>query len=411
MKPLLALFTSLMLFSCELQTIEDDTKSPKEIPLAKSTQDMIKADNDFGFTVFRKVLEQNPATDNVFVSPTSIALALAMTYNGAAGETKTAMETVLKKQGLSTEEINSGYKSLIDALASVDPKVLLEIANSIWYRQDFSVLSTFIDVNQQYYNALVTPLDFASPGAPGTINGWVNDNTHGKIPEVIDNISADVVMYLINAIYFKGTWKFEFKEEDTEDEPFTLEGGATVDVPFMKQETSLPIASNELFTMLEMPYGQGNFCMDVILPKTGRTTDEVVAALTPENWDTWIAGLVEDNVDLWFPRFKFSYQNLLNEELSDLGMGVAFSGAADFSGINGTGGICISKVLHKSFVEVNEEGTEAAAVTVVEMEYTSAGPGNTLKIDKPFLFAIREVKTGTVLFIGRVQNPLTNINE
>jgi len=137
----------------------------------------------------------------------------------------------------------------------------------------------------------------------------------------------------------------------------------------------------------------------------------VVAALTPENWDTWIAGLVEDNVDLWFPRFKFSYQNLLNEELSDLGMGVAFSGAADFSGINGTGGICISKVLHKSFVEVNEEGTEAAAVTVVEMEYTSAGPGNTLKIDKPFLFAIREVKTGTVLFIGRVQNPLTNINE
>jgi serpin B len=163
--------------------------------------------------------------------------------------------------------------------------------------------------------------------------------------------------------------------------------------------------------MVEMPYGQGNFCMDVILPNEGHMTDEVVATMTPENWDMWIAALTGKNVDLWFPKFKFSYKNLLNEELSDLGMGIAFSDWADFSGINGIGGLRISRVLHKTFVEVNEEGTEAAAVTAVEVELTSVGPGNTLKIDKPFLFAIREVKTGTVLFIGRVQNPLTDRNE
>jgi serpin B len=149
----------------------------------------------------------------------------------------------------------------------------------------------------------------------------------------------------------------------------------------------------------------------VILPNEGHMTDEVVATMTPENWDMWIAALTGKNVDLWFPKFKFSYKNLLNDELSDLGMGIAFSDWADFSGINGIGGLRISRVLHKTFVEVNEEGTEAAAVTAVEVELTSVGPGNTLKIDKPFLFAIREVKTGTVLFIGRVQNPLTDRNE
>jgi serpin B len=411
MKPIAILLAAILLTSCEKQNTQKESLSPKDIPLAKSTQDMIKSDNAFGFTVFQRVLENNPSTDNVFISPTSIALALAMTYNGAAGDTKTAMEATLQKAGLTTEEINTGYKSLIDALVSVDPKVLLEIANSIWYDQNFSVLQSFIDVNQQYYNALVSPLDFAAASASSTINGWVNDNTHGKIPEVIQGIPGDVVMYLINAIYFKGKWKFEFEKDNTEEEPFTLKNGDALEVPFMKQETTLPAMSNDMFSMVEMPYGQGNFVMDVMLPNDGHTTDEVVAALTPENWDAWIAGLTERNISIWFPKFKFTYSNLLNDELSDLGMGVAFSGDADFSGINGTGGLAISRVLHKSFVEVNEEGTEAAAVTVVEIELTSAGPGNEFKIDKPFLFAIREVKTGTILFMGRVQNPLTATNE
>jgi len=347
----------------------------------------------------------------VFISPTSIALALAMTYNGAAGDTKTAMEATLQKAGLTTEEINTGYKSLIDALVSVDPKVLLEIANSIWYDKNFSVLQSFVDVNQQYYNALVSPLDFAAASAPAAINDWVNDKTHGKIPEVIQGIPGDVVMYLINTIYFKGKWKFEFEKDNTEVEPFTLKNGDTEQVPFMKQETSLPALQNALFSMVELPYGQGNFVMDVMLPNENHTTDEIVAALNPENWDSWIASLTDRNINIWFPKFKFNYKNELNDELSDLGMGIAFSDMADFSGINGTGGLAISRVLHKSFVEVNEEGTEAAAVTVVEIIETSAGPGNEFKIDRPFLFAIREVKTGSVLFMGRVQNPLTGTNE
>ncbi len=411
MKPILFLLAAILLTSCEKQNTQKESPAPKDIPLAKSTQDMIKSDNAFGFSVFQKVLENNPSTDNVFISPTSIALALAMTYNGAAGDTKTAMEATLQKAGLTTDEINTGYKSLIDALVSVDPKVLLEIANSIWYKQNYSVQQSFIDVNQQYYNALVSPIDFTDASAPATINGWVNENTHGKIPEVIQGIPGDVVMYLINAIYFKGKWKFEFEKDNTEAEPFTLKNGDTEQVPFMKQETSLPALQNALFSMVELPYGQGNFVMDVMLPNEGHTTDEIVAALTPENWDSWIASLTDRNLNIWFPKFKFNYKNELNDELSDLGMGIAFSDMADFSGINGTGGLAISRVLHKSFVEVNEEGTEAAAVTVVEIIETSVGPGNEFKIDRPFLFAIREVKTGTILFMGRVQNPLTDTNE
>jgi serine protease inhibitor len=398
------------LFSCE--NSEDVPQERKQINISKTTADIIKSDNDFGLELFQKVISNDTEAANTFVSPTSIALALAMTYNGADGETKTAMESTLKKQGLTPDEINKSYKSLVDALVSVDPKVLLEIANSIWYREGFTVLPEFVRTNQDYYDARVSSLDFNDPGAPGVINSWVSDKTHNRIEEIIDEIPAEAVMYLINAIYFKGIWQIEFDKEKTSDGPFYLKGGSQVTVPVMKQISTLKHTTNETFSMVELPYGQGNYSMVVLLPQAGYSTDDLVTAITPGNWNDWINSLSEKDVDLQLPKFTYEYKNTLNDELEAMGMGVAFTDLADFSKINGTGNLFISKVLHKSFVEVNEEGTEAAAVTSVEIELTAIPEPGYIKfyVDHPFVFVIRETTTGAILFIGRVQNPLIQTN-
>lgn len=413
MKNILCLMIVILIscFSCEKS--EDPVHPGKKITITKTTSEIITADNAFGLELFQKVVASDTEADNIFISPTSVALALAMTYNGADGETKTAMENTLKKNGFTIDEINTSYKSLIDALVSVDPKVLLEIANSIWYRQEFSVLPEFISVNQEYYDAEVSPLDFNLPSAPDVINNWVADKTHDKITQIINEIPGDAVMYLINAIYFKGIWLYEFDEEYTNDDLFYLKGGSSITVPFMQQEATLRYATNALFSMIELPYGEGNYNMIVMLPHTGSTTEDIVALLTAENWDGWIIALTEQNVKVMLPKFKFEYKNKLNDELDAMGMGVAFSDQADFSKINPEEDLFISKVLHKSFVEVNEEGTEAAAVTAVEISLTSVGPEpdyTLFKADRPFLFAIREKDTGAIIFIGSLQNPLSGSN-
>lgn len=404
---------SAMLFSgCEKNSGTDDTpREPGNLNLTQKTTEIIEADNDFGLTLFNKALAATEA-DNVFVSPTSVALALAMTYNGAAGDTKTAMETALHKQGFTTDEINQSYKSLIESLVSIDPKVLLQIANSIWYRQGFNVLPQFLTVNQNFYDAEVSELDFGSPAALGAINGWVDEKTNHKIEKIIEEIPGDVVMYLINAVYFKGMWKYAFDKKNTFDGPFFTNDDSQVTVPFMQQEAEVAYCQGGNFSMVDLPYGRGNFSMTVLLPNADVEVDDITASLNTDNWNTWLAQGYVRKVKLIVPKFTFSYKNILNDELSAMGMGIAFLPQADFSGINGVGNLNISKVIHKTFVDVNEEGTEAAAVTAVEMELTSvpADPP-VFHVDRPFVFAIRETTTGAILFIGLVKNPLTTENE
>ena len=406
MIPTILFMILFMLNACEKD--EDLQPAGKEINISKTTREMIVSDNQFGIDLFMKVVNEEDDTRNIMISPTSIALALAMTYNGADTDTKTAMETTLRKSGFSQDEINNGYRSLMDALINVDPDVLLEIANSIWYRQGFNVLPDFISINRDFYDAEVNELDFSLPAAPEQINDWVADKTHDKITQIISNIQNDVVMYLINAIYFKGIWQMEFDKEDTQDSQFRLQNGSTVTVPMMRQEAALKYSHQDAFSMLELPYGKGNYSMNILLPDEGYTPEDILEDLTPENWENWISSLSEINVTVQLPKFKFEYKNSLIEELSSLGMGIAFSDAADFSKINGTGGLLISDVIHKTFVEVSEEGTEAAAVTAVVM-VTSAIPGEPQVIpfiaDHPFLFVIREWDTGTILFLGVVRNP------
>ncbi len=406
-KIILGLIVTLVVTSCEKQN--DHPQDDKKINNTKTTEQIIKADNQFGFDLFKRVIANDDTKDNIFISPTSVALALAMAYNGAEGDTKTAMEETLRKNGLTPEEINQSYKSLVDALIQLDPKVLLEIANSIWYRHDFEVLPEFINTNTTYYNAEVRSLIF-NEEAKDIINAWVADKTHDKIKEVLDFIPPYAIMYIINAIYFKGIWKSEFEKNKTSALPFYLKDGSVIQVPTMQQQDTFKYLNNDLFSAIELPYGNGNFSMVIMLPANDKSTDDIINQLNPENWSNWISGLSEKEVVLHLPRFKFEYKKLLNDDLTDMGMGIAFSANADFSKIDPTCGMLISRVIHNTYVEVNEEGTEAAAVTVVEFVGTSIIDEVPvyLNIDRPFLFVIREKDTGAILFIGRVNNPLKN---
>lgn len=398
--PLILIF---VFCSCNLQS----TDELNEIEVTEKAARLIEANNDFGFEMFKNVFSAEKSDENIMVSPLSVSLALAMTYNGAGNETKIAMEKTLKVYGLSPVDINASYFDLVNALKSLDPKVLLEIANAIYYRNNFAVENSFIKTNQQYYNAEVSSLDFSSPNALKTINGWVAQKTHGKIETILDEIKPSHVMFLLNAIYFKGVWTKEFNKKNTELKPFYLKNGTTIQTETMQRLDTLPFASNTLFSAIQLSYGKESYNMYVFLPEPGKNLQDIVDQLNNDNWQTWMKSFsVKQDIDIKFPKLKYDYEIKLNDVLTEMGMGVAFTGAADFTGINKAGGLYIDYVKHKTFIEVNEEGTEAAAVTIVAIDKTSVGPQKTaFHVNRPFLYAIIEKSTGAVLFIGTVTNP------
>lgn len=407
MKTFIAVLLSASVMSCHKQ--DDQVKGDLNNLPEKSAQ-VITSGNSFGLELFRKVIQDAENTKNTMVSPLSVALALSMATNGAVGETKTEMENTMKMHGLTPEQINKARKALVAALQSADPDVLLEIANAIYYRQGLNVKSDFVTLNKDYYNAQVQALNFASPDALGIINGWVASKTRNKIPTIIDQIDPDLVMVLLNAIYFNGIWKYKFGEKTTHNLPFTFGDGSQKEVAQMSQETSLEYTSNNLFSAIQLPYGKGDYRMTVILPQTNKSTGDVVAAMTDENWKNWMKSFVmTQNVVVTMPRFKFSWEMRLNEMLQAMGMIRAFDpGRADFSAIADVkpNNLFISFVIHKTYIDVNENGTEAAAVTGIGFSVTSAPSGKTyFSVDRPFLFAITEKTTGAILFIGEVRSP------
>ncbi|HDR50933.1 MAG TPA: serpin family protein [Mariniphaga anaerophila] len=407
-KSVLIFLTALLFAGCNLPGNTPD----EELNVTEKTARLIDAENQFGFELYQHVFSSETEYKNIMVSPLSVSLALAMTYNGANGETKTAMEKTLKVYGLTPDDINTSYRDLVNALKSLDPKVLLEIANAIFYRDDFQVENEFVSINKNYYDAGVSALDFGNEQKSlETINGWVAEKTHDKIETIIDRITRNHVMFLLNAIYFKGTWQKEFNEKSTEKLPFYLESGESIETQMMQRLDTLPYMKNDLFSAIELSYGKGNYNMVVFLPENDKTLDEIVSKLDKENWETWMESFQEtQSVDIKLPRFKYEYEIVLNDVLTEMGMGVAFTGAADFTGINRGGGLNIDYVKHKSFIEVNEEGTEAAAVTVVAIERTSVGGPEKVPfyVNRPFMYVITEKSTGAVLFMGTVKNPLAN---
>jgi len=378
----------------------------EDIVMTQKSVQLVKADNAFTFNLFNSLPESQGK--NVMVSPLSISLALSMTLNGADGTTKADMINALGLKELSVEEINQVYSDLITALKKADPNVVMNVANSIWIKKNYPVLEPFILTNQKYYDAHVEKLDFNS-AALNTINSWVNEKTNAKIPKILDEISAEEIMFLINAIYFNGKWQVQFEKSQTQDGPFTLASGTLVSVPLMKIKEKFGYSEQSGYEALKMPYGRGKFEMVILLPDVGKSPDQVMAQLSPSAWQTLKSSLNSPvKIDVWMPRLKFTWESDLNGILSSLGMAVAFSESqANFSKINTNDRLFITKVKHKTFVEVNEEGTEAAAVTSVGIGVTSVGPGGPeFHAIRPFLFFITEEDTGAILFAGKVENPL-----
>ena len=333
-----------------------------------------------------------------------------MALNGASGETEQAMTHTLQLQGLDSESINPGYAGLRQTLLMSDPKVTLTIANSLWARQGFSFKQDFLQRNTQFFGAEVSTLDFMDPNTLTTINQWVNTNTSGKITKILDEINPDAVLFLINAIYFKGSWQTEFEPARTRDGTFHLATGGEKQVPMMMRTGDYRYYENyeENFQAISLPYGDGRISMYIFLPSREFNLNTFLDGLNTENWENWISQFREQEVFLSMPKFKLEYEKTLNNPLQSLGMGIAFApGGADFSrmadlevlGRN----LYIGEVLHKAVVEVNEEGTEAAAVTSIGVRVTSAPPA--FIADRPFFFSIRDNQTKTVLFMGVVVDP------
>lgn len=385
---------------------DDNNFSPGNIDLSLKQQSIINNTNDFGIRLF-KSLNSNVTNSNLFISPLSISMALGITYNGSAGTTKTAFEQTLGYTGLDQKDINTTYKTLLDYFPTCDNKVTLDIANSIWYRQDFPVLQGFIDTNKKYFYAQVSPLDFTDPGAKDIINKWVSDNTNNKIPSIINEITPDNVMFLINAVYFKGLFKMTFDKTKTADFPFKLSDGTTKQVLMMNQKASHFFFENSTFKSIELQYSNGRYNMEIFVPKDGSTVEDIINQLSIPNWASWLSSYIkQQEVFVSLPKFKFSYEETLNNSLTDLGLGIAFTVSADFTNINPAGQLYISKVKHKTYVDVNEEGTEAAAVTSVGISVTSVGNPVYFNVDRPFLFMISEKASKSILFIGKVMDPV-----
>jgi serpin B len=371
-------------------------------PLSAQEQDVLAAANAFSFALWHE-LNATPSSDNLFVSPLSASFALGMAMNGAAGQTLDEMRGVLQFGNSPLAEIDAGYEALIDLLTSLDPSVTMQIANSIWYRDTFSFNKPFLDVAASSFDATVTGLDFSDPSSLSTINGWVDTKTNHKITSILDQIRPDDVMFLINAIYFKADWRAKFDAAKTADAPFHgVNGDHTV--PLMHRSDEMSYTETDSYQAVDLPYGDSSFTMTVILPKPSSDVDAVARSLTPESWTTLVGGVRTTRVDLSLPRMKLEWEKSLVPELRTLGMHAAFENA-DFTPMSPAGrDLVISQVKQKAFVNVDEEGTEAAAVTVVGVTVTSAPLTIQMRVDRPFIFAIRERLSGTVLFIGKVMD-------
>lgn len=419
----LALLSALALIGCSSITHSNVANSNKpshsnvavEDQNNKSSGDaldsrLVAGNERFGFKLFAEVTKQD-AGKNVFISPASVGLALAMTYNGAEGETKQAMSRALEAGGMSVDELNHAYAQLKAALDSPDPKVQLSIANSLWAKKSITFKPDFIQRDKQFYGAEVTALDFNDPAAAVTINSWVSDKTKGKIDKIVDQIDAQSILFLINAIYFKGKWSVEFDKAKTKDDTFTTGSGQQKRHPMMQQSGKYNYYEDKTFQAVSLPYGAGRVSMYIFLPANSTSLVDLQKNLTAANWDSWMKQFVQTQGDISVPRFRVEYEIGLNEALKALGMGIAFDPArANFTGMVQTSeNAFISRVKHKTFAEVNEEGTEAAAATSVEMRATSVmRPPKTFRmiVDHPFFFAIRDNKTGTMLFMGSIVDPL-----
>jgi len=401
----------LGLSACTDENVGSMNNAPNLRDLSVPEQELVQTSNAFAFEIFRKV-EELAEEQNTFISPLSISMALHMTANGAEGATKEEMKTVLGVSQLSDTEANQAVEDLTELLLNMDKKVALSIANSIWYKDLFTLREEFSRLIREQYDGRIEGLDFSKPETvKNTINSWVEQKTNGKIKDLLEDVPANAVMYLVNAIYFKADWQYQFDAGKTEDAPFFPENASEVQVPTMFSEgVKLRSFFHEKFRLVELPYGNGQYQMSILLPHTDYSTDDVLAEMDADSFAQWTTHADTVITELYMPKFKSEFKMELKPSLIEMGMEKPFGPEADFSNFfqeDIGSDLFISKVIHQSFIEVNESGTEAAAATAVEISYTSATPPvpPVVRIDRSFVYLIHEKHSGAILFAGRMLNP------
>lgn len=400
---LLCLLAFSCITACGKDNPEDVDDGPDKafepIELTKAEQDINTASNNFGFEVYHRLNNG----DQMMISPLSLSLALSMAAYGAEGQTAKEMCATLGFSDFTTEQVSAYYQKMVGALLEADPKTTFEVANSIWADPRIRIKKGFVDGAQKYYSSEVYSADFSTQETVNAVNKWCSDKTHGKINSIMDRPDSTLVMALINALYFYGKWAFEF--EDAKKEDFTAVGGSKVKVDMMHSRNDLRYSEYEGYRMVSLPYGNGAFTMDVILPDSNNQFSNAAAGLNAVTLQMLDRLSSTCDVDLKLPKFTFDYTADMTKVLSEMGMPTAFSDFADFSGM-AEESLMISQVKQKTFIDVNEKGTEAAAVTFIGFVATSIGPAPQKKFvefhaDRPFIFVIREKSTGAVLFIGQ----------
>lgn len=362
---------------------------------------MAEYNNRFGFKLFL-ALQRDAPDKNLFISPSSIATAMQMVRQGAVGPTRDALTRVLE---LGREQTDKPAFAPLPA----DAPVALSVANSLWANQRIKLQPGYTARMKQDYAAQVQALDFSSPKSPGVINKWVASRTHNRITDMVSKLSATDALILINAIYFKGTWLRPFEKEATQDAPFHPASGGGKQVKMMHQSGRFDYQEGKGFQAIRLPYKGGQVEMLIFLPDAALGLNGLLSGLDEARWNTWLGGFEMRQGSLGLPRFKIEYEATLNDPLKALGCALAFDpDRADFSAmIAPPDKAFLSEVKHKSFVEVNEEGTEAAAATSARMSLSMAPAGEPFQmiVDRPFLCAIRDTRSGEILFLGAIQTP------
>ena len=405
------LFVSVLCLACSDDEDASTSNAPDLRPLSGEATALVESNNQFALDIFREVHRETPA-ENVFVSPLSVDIALHMTANGAKGTTHTEIKQTLGVADLSDEEVNRAVRDLTAQLVSMDRKIILAMANSIWLRDIFTLKDGFADLIQTYYKGRIEALDFDRPETRDRINGWVEDQTQGKIKNLLEEIEDTDVMFLINAIYFKADWQYRFDPAQTQEAPFYLEDGSEVVVPMMFSEgVKLRQYYDEQRQLIDIPYGNGQFSFVVLLPNpTAGSVAEAAGQLNADDLNRWLAEADTLTPQLYLPKFKTSYKMNLSDPLINLGMKRPFDQNADFSRFFNEvdSGLYIDRVIHQAFIEVNETGSEAAAATAVAVSALSSVSEPqplSVRIDRPFVYFIRERHTQAILFAGTMMSP------